>query len=82
MVAKRLTTPFSAEEVLLENVELIPEAFDCLQLPFPLKTGMIYAPTWTVWLDGYKKNTIAVYRKLCVVTSISAGRWKKLGWTL
>lgn len=29
------------EEVLLENVELILEAFDYLQLPFALKTGRI-----------------------------------------
>ena len=54
-----LSTPFSAEEILLENVELILEAFDYLQLPFALKTGMIYAPTWTVWLDAIK-HTFAI----------------------
>jgi hypothetical protein len=35
---------FSAEEILLENVELILEAFDYLQLPFALKTGTICKP--------------------------------------
>ena len=59
MVAKRLTTPFSAEEILLENVELILEAFDYLQLPFALKTGMIYVPIRTVWLDAME-NTFAI----------------------
>jgi hypothetical protein len=29
------------EEVLLENVELILEAFDYLQLPFALKQGIV-----------------------------------------
>lgn len=29
------------EEVLLENVDLIPEAFDYLQLPFSIKQGMM-----------------------------------------
>eukprot|EP00257_Ricinus_communis_P016141 XP_015574209.1 vacuolar protein sorting-associated protein 13-like [Ricinus communis] len=29
------------EEVLLENVELIPEAFDYLQLPFAIKQGRV-----------------------------------------
>lgn len=32
------------EEVLLENVELILEAFDYLQLPFALKQGTETAP--------------------------------------
>ena len=56
MVAKRLMTSFCAEEINLENVELILEAFDYLQLPFALKTGMIYDPIETVWLDAI--NTI------------------------
>lgn len=30
------------EEVLLENVELILEAFDYLQLPFALKQGIFF----------------------------------------
>lgn len=29
------------EEVLLENVDLIPEAFDYLRLPFSIKQGMM-----------------------------------------
>ncbi|KAJ6967002.1 vacuolar protein sorting-associated protein 13-like [Populus alba x Populus x berolinensis] len=29
------------EEVLLENVDLIPEAFDYLQLPFSIKQGRV-----------------------------------------
>jgi len=33
-------THWSAEEILLENVELILEAFDYLQLPFALKNGI------------------------------------------
>jgi len=33
-------TPCAAEEILLENVELILEAFDYLQLPFALKSGI------------------------------------------
>lgn len=33
---------FHAEEVLLENVELILEAFDYLQLPFALKEGNLF----------------------------------------
>jgi hypothetical protein len=59
MTAMRLTTSFSAEEILLENVELILEAFDYLQLPFALKTGMIYDPTWTVW-PGAVNTTFAI----------------------
>lgn len=35
-----LNVYFCAEEVLLENVELILEAFDYLQLPFALKQGI------------------------------------------
>ena len=35
---------FDAEEVLLENVELILEAFDYLQLPFALKQGVVNQP--------------------------------------
>ena len=35
-----LMTPCAAEEILLENVELILEAFDYLQLPFALKSGI------------------------------------------
>lgn len=35
-----LNVYFCAEEVLLENVELILEAFDYLQLPFVLKQGI------------------------------------------
>lgn len=31
---------YCAEEILLENVELILEAFDYLQLPFALKSGI------------------------------------------
>lgn len=33
-----------AEEVLLENVELILEAFDYLQLPFALNQGVANQP--------------------------------------
>lgn len=37
----RATLTTYAEEILLENVELILEAFDYLQLPFALKQGII-----------------------------------------
>lgn len=36
----RATLTTYAEEILLENVELILEAFDYLQLPFALKQGI------------------------------------------
>lgn len=36
----RATLATYAEEILLENVELILEAFDYLQLPFALKQGI------------------------------------------
>jgi hypothetical protein len=36
-------TPCAAEEILLENVELILEAFDYLQLPFALKNGIDFS---------------------------------------
>jgi hypothetical protein len=48
---------FSAEEILLENVELILEAFDYLQLPFALKTGTICHPTSTVWPDAVNSTS-------------------------
>lgn len=35
---------YYAEEVLLENVELILEAFDYLQLPFALNQGVVNQP--------------------------------------
>jgi hypothetical protein len=38
-----LMTPCAAEEILLENVELILEAFDYLQLPFALKNGIDFS---------------------------------------
>ncbi|XP_043804866.1 vacuolar protein sorting-associated protein 13A-like [Manihot esculenta] len=50
LCAKMLTNSFIpvgfknlvfVEEVLLENVELIPEAFDYLQLPFAIKRGRV-----------------------------------------
>ncbi|GLT69624.1 hypothetical protein SLA2020_417610 [Shorea laevis] len=34
------------EEVLLENVELILEAFDYLQLPFALKQGIVTSSSY------------------------------------
>lgn len=37
-------SPLFAEEVLLENVELILEAFDYLELPFALKQGDQFQP--------------------------------------
>ena len=37
---------FDAEEVLLENVELILEAFDYLQLPFAHKQGVVNQPLY------------------------------------
>lgn len=44
--------PWSAEEILLENVELILEAFDYLQLPFALKNGIdFFNPTGLIFLS-------------------------------
>lgn len=37
---------FFLEEVLLENVELILEAFDYLQLPFALKQGIAISSSY------------------------------------
>lgn len=36
---------YNAEEVLLEDVELILEAFDYLQLPVALKQGKSFEPS-------------------------------------
>ncbi|EMS47217.1 Putative vacuolar protein sorting-associated protein 13A [Triticum urartu] len=68
------------EEINLENVELILEAFDYLQLPFALKTGMIYDPTQTAWLDA--TNTIfAILARIGRIGKLSIKiPWKKLGW--
>lgn len=54
----------TAEEVLLENVELILEAFDYLQLPFALKHGnTLNSVIWFMFGSTifYLLSTIQVY---------------------
>ena len=80
-----LMTPCAAEEILLENVELILEAFDYLQLPFALKSGIDFLMPLQCFPVCQSLHCCKVLVLLCCF----AGRigklsiripWKKLGW--
>lgn len=53
---------FDSEEVLLENVELILEAFDYLRLPFALTQGKIWSAVYRPSIDN---SSVALL--ICIV---------------